>query len=57
MAFAGLIGRGEPYPGAKPQLKISKEKLADVVWLEQLADITTAALPAPKVKKPKAATN
>ncbi len=54
IAFAGRIGRGEPYPGAKPQLKISHARLKDVDWLEQLVDITTAALPAPKPKKPKA---
>ncbi|HBJ73943.1 MAG TPA: competence protein TfoX [Actinobacteria bacterium] len=53
VAFAGRIARGEPYPGAKPQLKISKARLADVDWLETLVDITTAALPAPKPKKPK----
>jgi len=54
VAFAGRIARGEPYPGAKPQLRISAAKLKDVAWLEQLVDITTAALPAPKLKKPKA---
>lgn len=54
VAFAGRIARGEPYPGAKPQLKISKARLADADWLETLVDITTAALPAPKPKKPKA---
>ncbi len=57
VAFAGRIGRGEPYPGAKPQLKISKAKLKDTAWLEQLVDLTYAALPAPKPKKPKAAKN
>jgi len=54
VAFAGRIARGEPYPGAKPQLRISSAKLKDIAWLEQLVDITTAALPAPKPKKPKA---
>jgi len=53
IAFAGRIARAEPYPGAKPALKISKARLADVEWLERLIDITTAALPAPKPKRRK----
>ena len=55
VAFVGRVRWGEPYPGVKPKITVSKAKLKDVAWLEQLIDITTAALPAPKAKRPKAA--
>ena len=55
VAFVGRVNWGEPYPGVKPKITISTAKLKDVAWLEQLVDITTAALPAPKPRKPRAA--
>ena len=55
LAFAGRIARGDPYPGATPQMRISRARSKDVEWLETLVDITTAALPTPKPKKPRAA--
>ncbi|MDD2858049.1 MAG: TfoX/Sxy family protein [Candidatus Nanopelagicales bacterium] len=50
-AFAGRIGRGAPYPGARDHLRISRARLRDTDWLEQLVDCTVAALPAAKPKR------
>ena len=53
-AFAAGIGEGPPYPGAKPHLHVTGDKLEDAEWVAELLRLTTAALPAPKPKKPKA---
>lgn len=42
---------GLPYPGAKPWIKISEEKLDDQEWLAELVRITADSLPMPKEKK------
>jgi len=49
--FAGRIGRGAPYPGAKPHFRVSKQRLADDAWLTTLVTITTDALPEPKPRR------
>ena len=49
--IAGRIGKGFPYPGAKPAFTISKAKLKETAWLHELVELTTAELPAPKKKK------
>ena len=49
--IAGKIGKDSPYPGAKPAFKISAARLRDEVWLKQLVEITSKALPAPKPRK------
>jgi len=49
--IAGKIGKDSPYPGAKPAFKISGVRFKDKVWLKQLVETTTKALPAPKPKK------
>lgn len=52
-AFAPDLEYGEPYPGAKPHPLIPGDLLEDRDWVSGLVRITTAALPAPKPKKPK----
>ena len=49
--IAGRIGKGFPYPGAKPAFTISKAKLKETEWLHELVELTAAELPAPKKKK------
>ena len=49
--FAGRIGKGFPYPGAKPAFKISNAKSNDHAWLMQLVELTAEELPLPKKKK------
>lgn len=44
---------GVPYPGAKPAIEISEDFLEDRERLTQLFDVTAAALPEPKPKKPR----
>jgi len=48
--IAGRIGKGFPYPGAKPAFKISNIKANDAKWLKRLVEVTTDELPAPKQK-------
>ena len=52
-AQAGRIGRGEPYPGARPHFRISRARLADDEWLTALVEITAQALPDPRPKRPR----
>ena len=49
--IAGRIGKGFPYPGAKPAFKISGAKANDHPWLMQLVESTANELPLPKKKK------
>ena len=49
--IAGRIGKGFPYPGAKPAFKISNIKANDSKWLKQLVEVTPQELPEPKKKK------
>jgi len=49
--FAGRIGQGPPYPGARPHLKISKTRLKDADWLARLLTITSHELPEPRPRK------
>jgi TfoX/Sxy family transcriptional regulator of competence genes len=49
--IAGRIGRGYPYPGAKPAYKISAAKMNDRDWLFELIEATADELPLPKKKK------
>lgn len=44
---------GQPYPSAKPAMKISLEKIEDSEWLSELITLTASALPAAKSKKPR----
>jgi TfoX/Sxy family transcriptional regulator of competence genes len=53
--FAGeFFKEGIPYPGAKPAILVSEEKLEDREWLCELVRVTFSSLPEPKKKKPKA---
>ncbi|GAB2830012.1 TfoX/Sxy family protein [Alpinimonas psychrophila] len=53
----GDVGRGSPYPGAKPHFEIPSSRLGDSTWLYELVRVTVDALPAPKQRaKPKAKT-
>ena len=49
--FAGRVGKGFPYPGAKPAFKISNAKLNDHKWLMDLVEATADELPLPGKKK------
>jgi TfoX/Sxy family transcriptional regulator of competence genes len=53
-AFAGAIDEASPYPGAKPCLLVDADRWDDADWLADLVRISTAELPMPKPKKPKA---
>jgi TfoX/Sxy family transcriptional regulator of competence genes len=53
-AFAGAIDEASPYPGAKPCLLVDADRWDDADWLAELVRISTAELPMPKPKKPKA---
>jgi TfoX/Sxy family transcriptional regulator of competence genes len=48
-----LYEEGEAYPGAKPSMLIGVEFIEDHERLGELIRATSAALPAPKPKKPK----
>jgi len=48
---AGRIGKGSPYPGAKPIFKISPTKLRQREWITRLVEVTSDALDPPKPKK------
>jgi TfoX/Sxy family transcriptional regulator of competence genes len=52
-AFAGAIEEGPPYPGAKPYLLISGDRLEDAEWVSELVRISAAELPPPKPRAPK----
>ncbi len=49
--IAGRIGKGFPYPGAKPAFKISNIKANDAKWLKRLVEVTSDEIPAPRKKK------
>ena len=53
-----LLGEGvdeQPaYPGAKPSYRIAGDRWDDAEWMAELVRVTTAALPLPTPKKPKA---
>ena len=51
LAHAGPITMASPYPGAKPHLLISEDRLDDGEWLSQLVRLTADSLPPPKPKK------
>jgi TfoX/Sxy family transcriptional regulator of competence genes len=53
-AFAGAIGEAPPYPGAKPCLLVDADRWDDAEWMAELVRISTAELPLPKPKKPRA---
>jgi hypothetical protein len=52
-AVAGRIGKGLPFPSAKPCYQISNTKLNDHDWLIELVELTAEELPLPKKKKPR----
>lgn len=54
LAFAPDLPHAPPYKGARDYLHVEGDRLEDADWVTQLLQITTAALPAPKPKKPKA---
>jgi TfoX/Sxy family transcriptional regulator of competence genes len=49
--LAGKVAQASPYPGAKPAFRISKAKIDDRSWVLELIEVTSDALPMPKVKK------
>jgi len=49
---ARRVGRGSPYPGAKPAYRISRAKLNDRDWIISLVTTTSNALAPPKKKRP-----
>jgi TfoX/Sxy family transcriptional regulator of competence genes len=51
-AFIGTPVEASPYPGAKPCFLVESQ-LDDRDWLSELAEITTAQLPAPKPRRPR----
>ena len=52
-AKIGQLQEGFPFPGARPWFVISGEHWEDADWLVDLVVQTAAALPPPKIKKPK----
>ena len=48
------IDEQPPYPGAKPSYRIAGDRWDDADWMSELVRVTTAALPLPKPKKPRA---
>lgn len=50
---AAALDEAPAYPGSKLYLRISGDRWEDREWLSELVDLTAAALPAPKPKKPK----
>lgn len=50
LAFGEGLEEASPYPGAKPALLLSGDRLEDSDWVSELLRITTAALPFPKPK-------
>ena len=54
-SFVGeQYAEGSAYPGAKPSILIDGDLIEDREWLGELFEVTTAHLPAPKLKKPRA---
>ena len=53
-AFIGEVVEAPAYPGARPSFLIG-DGVEDSDWFRELLQITEAALPKPKPKKPKAA--
>ena len=53
-AYAGDLGEGIPYPGAKPSLLVPGDRWDDRDWLAELVRVTATALPEPSPKKRKA---
>lgn len=51
--FSPDQAEGSPYPNAKPHFHITGDQLEDRDWVCEFLRITTAALPAPKPKKPR----
>ena len=51
-ALYGDGPRGMPFPGAKPWFLV-QERIDDHVWLCELVKATEAALPEPKVRRPR----
>ena len=47
------LREGFPYPGARPWLLVSGEYWEEADWLVKLVVETAAALPPPKIKRPK----
>lgn len=50
------VSDAPPYPGAKPHLLIAADRWDDGAWLGDLLRVTAAALPIPKMRKPKPST-
>jgi TfoX/Sxy family transcriptional regulator of competence genes len=48
--YAGEVGEGIPYPGAKPCLLIPGDRWEDGDWLAGLIRLTAGELPPPKKK-------
>ncbi len=42
---------GEPYPGAKPYMRIDEGRIEDQRWLCMLVQVTADSVPIPKPKK------
>lgn len=53
-AYIGVPDEAPAYPGSKLYFRISGDRWEDRDWLAELIDLTAAALPAPKPKKPRA---
>ncbi|WP_445192611.1 TfoX/Sxy family protein [Sphingomonas sp. Tas61C01] len=53
--WAAGVDEASPYPGAKPCLLIEPDRWDDREWMSELARITAAELPAPKIKPSKRA--
>lgn len=51
--FIGTPDEAPAYPGSKLYFRVSGDRWEDREWLTELIDITAAALPTPKPKKPK----
>ncbi len=49
--FAGDIGEGSPYPGAKTHLLITGDLWDDRAWMSQLVKVTADALPPSRERK------
>lgn len=52
-AWIGAAETAPPYPGAKPQIRISAERWEDRDWLAGLIGLLRDALPAPKPRAPR----
>lgn len=50
---AGALDEAPAYPGSKLYLRVRGDRWEDRDWLTTLVDVTAAALPAPKPKRPK----